>query len=168
MDPHWRPAKSSDLPAIMEIAARVHPDLPERMEVFAEKLRLFPQGCLTLVAGEQVVGYGISHPWKRQQISPLDAFIEELPDDADCLYVHDVAVLPAYRGRGTANAFVERIATLAKSSRIGALALVSVYDTDSLWGRFGFRAVTPDAQLRTKLRSYGETAKYMICDVAVI
>jgi hypothetical protein len=34
--PHWRPARASDLPAISAIAARIHPDLPERPEVFAE------------------------------------------------------------------------------------------------------------------------------------
>ncbi|MGY3074279.1 hypothetical protein ACVWZZ_000650 [Bradyrhizobium sp. LM6.10] len=38
--PHWRPARASDLPAISAIAARIHPDLPERPEVFAEKMRL--------------------------------------------------------------------------------------------------------------------------------
>lgn len=165
MDPHWRPASFSDLSAILAIAAQIHPDLPERLEVYAEKLRLFPDGCLALVAGEDIVGYGFSHPWKRHEIPPLDTFLAQLPDDADCLYVHDVAVLPAFRGRGTVKQFVERIAALARSARIGTLALVSVYDTDSLWCRFGFRVVTPDAQLRTKLRSYGGTAKYMICDL---
>ena len=30
--PHWRPARVSDLPAVSKIAARIHPDLPERPE----------------------------------------------------------------------------------------------------------------------------------------
>jgi ribosomal protein S18 acetylase RimI-like enzyme len=165
MELHWRPAKSSDLPDIMRIAGEIHPDLAERLEVYAEKLRLFPDGCLALVAGEAIVGYGFAHPWKLREIPPLDAFLAQLPDDADCLYVHDVAVLPAFRGRSAVNQLVGRIAALARSARIGALALVSVYDTESLWGHFGFRFVTPDARLRTKLRSYGDSAKYMICDL---
>jgi GNAT superfamily N-acetyltransferase len=162
---HWRRATSSDLPDIMTIAARIHPDLPERMEVYAEKLRLFPDGCRVLTANEEIVGYGIAHPWVLQRIPPLDAFLGQLPADADCLYVHDVAVLPDFRGGGTADAYIATIAALARSARINALALVSVYGTHVLWRRLGFRVAAPDAGLRARLRTYGETAKYMTCDL---
>ena len=165
---HWRRAKPFDLPQMTEIAARIHPGLPERPEVFAEKMRLFPDGCLVLGADHAIIVYGISHPWKLNQIPPLDDFLERLPPDADCFYVHDVVVLPEFRGKLTAGSYIDTIATLARSAQIGFLALVSVYDTDSLWGRFGFRKVAADAELSTKLRSYGETAKYMICDLGNI
>jgi GNAT superfamily N-acetyltransferase len=148
-----------------EIAAWIHPDLPERPEVFAEKMRLFPEGCLVLCTGEAIVGYGIAHPWKLRRIPPLDGFLESLPSDADCFYVHDVAVLPAFRGGRTAEPYIQTIETLATSAGIGFLTLVSVYGTASLWERFGFRMVTADVALRTKLHSYGETAKYMIRDL---
>ena len=164
MTSHWRHAALSDLPAIGEIAARIHPGLPERAEVLAEKLRLFPDGCMALATDDAVVGYGIAHPWRLHQIPPLDDFLTQLPDDPDCLYVHDVAVLPTFRGGATAASYIAAITALAKSARIGALALVSVYETNPLWRRFGFRVVAPDAELRGKLRSYGETAKYMVCE----
>lgn len=164
--PHWRPAHASDLPAISAIAARVHPDLPERPEVFAEKMRLYPDGCLVLAAEDEIVGYGLSHPWMQHQIPPLDDFLEALPDAADCLYVHDVAVLPDRRG-GAARAYVAAIDDLARASRIATLALVSVYATWPLWDRLGFRAVTADATLRAKLACYGEGAIYMLRDFAV-
>lgn len=150
----------------MAIAEEIHPDLPERMEVYAEKLRLFPPGWLVQVADGTIVGYGVSHPWKLHQVPPLDAFLHELPRDADCLYVHDVAVLPAHRGRRTADSYIESMAAVARSAGIGALTLVSVYGTDTLWSRLGFRTVAAEAELRAKLRSYGETAKYMIRDLA--
>lgn len=159
--PHWRPARISDLPAIGAIAARIHPELPERPEVFAEKMRLYPDGCRVLVAGDAIAGYGLSHPWKQHRIAPLDGFLERLPDDADCLYVHDVAVLPDFRG-GVARDYVATIEVLARASHITTLALVSVYATRPLWERLGFRPVTADAPLRAKLASYGENATYML------
>lgn len=163
--PHWRPVRASDLAAISAIAARIHPDLFERPEVLAEKMRLCPDGCRVLVANETIVGYGLAHPWKQHRIPPLDGFLTGLPDDADCLYLHDVAVLPGARG-GVARAYVATIEQLARASRIAALALVSVYATRPLWQRLGFRPVTTDAELRAKLVSYGEGATYMLRDLA--
>jgi ribosomal protein S18 acetylase RimI-like enzyme len=163
--PHWRPARTSDLPAISAIAARIHPDLPESPEVFAEKMRLYPDGCRVLVADDEIGGYGLSHPWIRRQIPPLDGFLERLPDHADCLYVHDVAVLPDFRG-GVARDYVAAIEELARASGITGLALVSVYATRPLWERLGFRPVTADTELRAKLATYGESATYMLRDLA--
>ena len=163
--PHWRPAHAADLPAIGAIAVRIHRDLPERSEVLAEKIRLYPSGCRVLAAENETVGYGLSHPWMQHQIPPLDGFLEKLPDDADCLYVHDVAVLPDFRG-GVTRAYVAAIEGLARSSGIAALTLVSVYGTRVLWERLGFRPVTPDAALRAKLTSYGASATYMLRELA--
>lgn len=162
--PHWRRAGASDLPAIGTIAAQIHPDLPEGPEVFAEKMRLYPDGCRVLVAGDEVVGYGLAHPWRQHRIPPLDRLLERLPADADCLYVHDVAVSPGFRG-GVARDYVAAIEELARVSGITVLALVSVYNTRPLWERFGFRPVTADAALRDKLASYGDGATYMLCDL---
>lgn len=162
--PYWRPARISDLGAIVAIAARIHPDLPERVEVFAEKMQLYPDGCRVLVADDTIAGYGLTHPWKLHQIPPLDRLLERLPQDADCLYVHDVAVLPDRRG-GVAREYVGGIAQLARASGFMALALVSVYATRPLWQHLGFGPVTADAALRAKLASYGEGATYMRHDL---
>jgi GNAT superfamily N-acetyltransferase len=162
--PHWRRAHTGDLEAISVIAARIHPDLPERPEVLAEKMRLYPDGCRVLAASDEVAGYGLAHPWMQQHVPPLDGFLHRLPDTADCLYVHDVAVLPDHRS-GVARAYVETIEGLARSSGIATLALVSVYETRALWERLGFRPVAPDAALRAKLTPYGASATYMLRDL---
>jgi GNAT superfamily N-acetyltransferase len=164
--PHWRRARASDLAAIGTIAARIHPDLPEHPEVFAEKMHLFPDGCLVLARDNDIVGYGLSHPWMQHRIPPLDGFLNALPAAADCLYIHDVALLPECRGRGGARAYVAGIADLARGSGIGTLALVSVYATRPLWVRLGFGPVTPDAALRARIASYGAGATYMLRDLA--
>jgi len=162
--PHWRPARVSDFRAIVAIAAQIHPDLPERPEVFMEKMQLYPPGCRVLVAEDAVAGYGLAHPWTQHRIPPLDGFLERLPENADCLYVHDVAVLPDRRG-GVARDYIAGIAELARASGITTLALVSVYATRPLWEHLGFRAATADAALRAKLASYGEGATYMLRDL---
>ncbi|WP_426419035.1 GNAT family N-acetyltransferase [Bradyrhizobium genosp. A] len=159
--PHWRRAHATDLEAISAIGARIHPDLPERPEVLSEKLRLYPDGCCVLAAANEIAGYGLAHPWMQQQIPPLDGFLDRLPDAADCLYVHDVAVLPEFRG-GMARAYVAEVEELARSSDITTLALVSVYGTRPLWERLGFQGVASDAALRDKLSCYGASATYML------
>ena len=161
----WRGAELTDVPNMQAIADRIHVDLPERPEVLVEKLRLFPQGVQVLCAGAQIVGYGLAHPWMLHRPPVLDAFLTELPGHADCLHIHDVAVLPDFRGRKALPSYMEAIAKLAHAMSISRLALVSVYDTDPLWARFGFRVVMPDAALSAKLRCYGATAKYMVCDL---
>ena len=102
----------------------------------------------------------------QHQIPPLDGFLERLPDKSDCLYLHDVAVLPDFRGGGVARAYVATIEGHARSSGIATLALVSVYATRPLWEHLGFRAVAADPPLSAKLASYGANATYMLRDLA--
>ena len=139
----------------------VHPALPERPEVFAEKLRLYSPGCRKLVLRGRIVGYGIAHPWMLDAIPPLDAFLVALPPAPQCLYIHDVAVLPAARGRGAAQRYVGVIRGLAASAGVDSLALVSVYGTHVLWSRFGFRVVVNE-RIEPQLASYGPSARYMV------
>ncbi len=152
----WLPLTPADLDAVCAVAGRAHADLPERPEVFAEKLRLFPGGCFKLALGVTVTGYALMHPWPAGSAPKLDAFIGALPPDAGVLYLHDVAMLPEARGRGAARAIVDIAAKLARSRGLAGLALVSVHGTAALWERLGFRrAAGPD------LSSYGGTAVYM-------
>ena len=152
---------SADLAGVSEIADQIHKTLPERPEVVAEKIRLFPEGCLTLVADGRVVGYGIAHPWLLHSVPPLDEYLGALPAKPECLYIHDVAVLPLARGQGAMVEYVAAIKRLGRQLAINSLALVSVYGTNVLWRHFGFEIVD-DPALAPKLASYGASAKYMV------
>lgn len=162
--PNWRLAKPSDLPAINRIADSIHTGLPERSEVLAEKTELFPEGCMLFDHNGIAVGYGISHPWILGSIPSLDSFLRKLPPDPNCIYVHDVVVLPPARGHNATGAYLQLVAEIARKNRIDYLALVSVYNSDPLWASHGFRTVS-DEKLDPKLRSYGNTAKYMIFEL---
>ena len=159
-DAGWRQTNADDLAAIQQIGNVIHPDLLERPDVFAEKLSLFPEGCLIL-EGDGVLGYAFVHPWRLNDIPKLDEFLLRLPPDPECLLIHDVAILELARGRGAAGKLMERIATLAKDRNLSYLALVSVYDSHHLWARLGFDLVSSD-DLANKLSCYGVTARYMV------
>ena len=161
MKPQWRPATNPDLDAIQRIAGHIHPELSERAEVFAEKLALFAEGCLVLARDATIFGYAFSHPWHLKRVPPLDTLLHALPPAPECLFVHDVAVLPEARGHGAAAMLVAILTRIAKKHDLPRLALVSVYGSDVLWSAQGFKSA-PDKALRAALAPYGESAKYMI------
>jgi GNAT superfamily N-acetyltransferase len=162
----WRTLSVSDIEGVLRVADEIHPDLPEGGRVFTERARLFPEGCLVLAeegdGGGAVCGYAISHPVRRGQPPALDSLLGEIAPDADQYYIHDVAVLPRWRGRGLAAECVGRL--LAVAGRCcPTTCLVSVYGTAPFWARFGFAAdeAAEDAVLAEKLRRYGTGAVYM-------
>lgn len=163
----WEQILNKDLCCINNIADTIHADLPERSEVFEEKFRLFPAGCFKLVNSTGLIhGYGISHPWRLYSVPALDSFIEKLPNLPNCMYVHDVAVLPSARGSGAAKMYIDIIKALAISSNIKKMACVSVYGTDVFWARYGFIAQN-NKNIEKKLINYGDMAKYMISNIDV-
>ncbi|KAL2802507.1 acyl-CoA N-acyltransferase [Aspergillus granulosus] len=155
----WRPLTSSDIASLMSIANKIHATLPERPEVFAERITLYPAGCLALEQNNQLVGYAISHPIRRGQPPELDTLLSEIPADADAYYIHDVAVLPELRGKGHAGDCVRLLLDMAV--RFPVVCLVSVYGTGAFWGRFGFSIVEVGEGLKEKLEGYGEDAIYL-------
>jgi predicted N-acetyltransferase YhbS len=156
----WRPATAADLDAVERIGNAIHVNLQERPEVFANKVALFPQGCFVLACNGAAVGYGIAHPWALGSIPPLDTSIAALPPAPSCLYIHDVVVLPAARGQGAAGVLMGLFDAVARRHELAALTLVSVYGTYVYWERFGFQSAA-EPELAAKLKSYGETARYM-------
>lgn len=156
----WRQAGPGDLGAIMAIQAVAHADFPEEETVLAERLRLCPQGCFVLVRGEEVDGYLLSHPWTRRRPPPLNRPLEVIPEDADCWYLHDLALLPKTRGSGAGAAIVAQLVPLAQREGFGVVALVSVGGSRPFWRKQHFAAVS-DPVLKEKLASYGDGAAYM-------
>ena len=157
----WRHAQQTDLTAIHRIGVALHPSLPERPDVIAEKLHLFPPGCVVLCEASRIVGYVLSHPWRLNDIPPLDTLLHSLPTDPDCLFVHDVALLQEARGRGAVAGLLAHLTTIARERRLSHMALVSVYGTHVLWSRLGF-TITDAPQIRGALQSYGPGARYMV------
>ncbi len=157
----WRPMTQGDLDGTIAVAAVVHPAFPERREVFAERLSLFPEGCLVLGApGGGVAGYAVSHPWHDGRPVPLDTLLVAMPVSAN-RYIHDVAIMPGMRGGGFAGQVVGRIVKDAYRAGATTVSLVAVSGSGPFWERHGFRPVS-DAGLTARLASYGDDARFMV------
>ncbi|KAF2801214.1 hypothetical protein K505DRAFT_319974 [Melanomma pulvis-pyrius CBS 109.77] len=157
----WLELSANNIASLVRVAEKMHPDLPERDEVFAERIKLFPEGCLALVEGEdnELCGYAISHPIRRRQPPALNSLLGEIVPAADEYYIHDLAILPRAQGRGLAQECIDRLFAIAK--RFPTTSLVSVYGTAPFWSRFGFVPDEVDEGLEKKLREYGDDATYL-------
>ncbi|KFA70724.1 hypothetical protein S40288_11283 [Stachybotrys chartarum IBT 40288] len=154
----------NDVQGLLLVADEVHPGLPERDVVFAERVNLFPGGCMVLVDSQsnKVCGYAISHPIRHSQPPALDSLLGEIGSDADQYYIHDVAILPGLRGRGLAADVIGKLIAVAEAGHYATTCLVSVYGTSPFWRRFGFEPVPVDKALSEKLRDYGDDATYLL------
>ena len=176
----WQPLTPDDIKAVVRISDVIHSALPEGEHVFAERLKLFPEGCLALAkvktetgyacdgdGRRELCGYAISHPIHPRQPPALDAVLGGvmLPPDAGQYYIHDFCVLPEFRGQGLAEQGIRRLLSAVDSDTErfpDGACLVSVYDTVSFWARYGFAppAIIEPA-LAAKVRGYGEDAMYL-------
>ena len=157
----WRPMAQGDLDGVVAVARLAFPDHPEDRACFAERLDLNPGGCFVLDGAEGVRGYLVAYPWRRETAPALNSLIGALPDDAEVIYLHDLALHPEARGGGVTGAIVERLAEQAAEDGWPAVALVAVNDAADFWRRHGFQDRASDA-LAEKLASYGPDARYMV------
>lgn len=158
---HWRLMTINDIDAVHHVANQVHPDFPEDRAVFEDRLALFPQGCFVLEKAEAIIGYGISHPWRLDDVPALNTCLGALPDENSTFYVHDIALLSQARSGGAASRAVTLMTEAAIEHGYASMALVAVNGSQSFWEHQGFmpRHV---ASLLGKLQSYSKDACYMV------
>jgi len=151
--------QAADLPAVTSLADAIHAEHPEDPAVFAERLALYPVGCLVLQGEGPIRGYAIAHPWTATAPPALDSLLRALPAGPDALHLHDIALDPAARGRGHAAAVLAMLLGQAVRLRLLRATLVAVAGTVDYWQRQGFRPIPPrDA---VALESYGPGAAFM-------
>lgn len=159
-DAVWWPMRVADLQAVAEISRIVHPNYPEDDPVFEERLTLYPRGCRVLVAGDGTHhGYILSHPWDGPP-PKLNTLLGAIPAANRRYYIHDLTILPAWRGTGVASVVVRELLTQARQDGFAAAALVAVNGSEGFWRRHGF-VIANDPPVTAVLRSYGEGVHYM-------
>lgn len=147
----WRPMRPADLDAVRAIADVVHRDYPEAPAVFADRLALFAAGCWVAEGRDgRLLGYCLSHPGMVGEPPPLDTVLGALPAGADCLYLHDLALLAEARGLGLGAALTARLERVARGHGFDRIALTAVSGSDAFWQRQGFQP-----RPCGKLASYG-------------
>lgn len=156
----WRAMSIADLPPVNALAARIHPDYPEDEAVFAERLRLYPEGCRVLEGEHGLVAYVVSHPWRHLEPPPLNALLGALPPQPSTFYIHDLALAPEVQGTGAATRVVGWLTDHASAGGLPGMSLIAVNGSAGFWQRQGFEAVY-DPLLEPKLRSYSDDACFM-------
>lgn len=151
--------KQIDLPAVAALAEQAHPLFPEETSVFNEKQQLFEAFCFTLEFESAIAGYCISHPWMRDKVPVLNRLLGAAPQAPDCLFIHDVVVAPAARGKGATAVLMESLTVAAQSYGLNAITLVALYGSNRMWSRYGFHAAAIE---KNEIKSYGPSAIYML------
>ncbi|MEW7847504.1 GNAT family N-acetyltransferase [Massilia aurea] len=149
----------SDLDAVLRIQAACYP--PAMQEPAAIVLSRMAAACGTCLAGcddDGLCGYLFAYPSRLGLVTDLGAPFSPA-QDADTLYLHDLALDPRAQGRGIARALMAEALCLAGTMGLGHSALVSVQDSTRFWHALGYRITsTRDAGLHT----YPPGAVYMV------
>ncbi|HEY4345785.1 MAG TPA: GNAT family N-acetyltransferase [Parvibaculum sp.] len=162
----WRSMTPDDIHAVDEIGGIVHPNYPEDIAVLKNRLALFPAGCFVADGEDTRLGYAVSHPSTIGKPAPLNTVIGALDVDADCLFLHDIALTEASRGLGLGRSLLEKLKDVAARQGFARLGLVSVNNSRAYWQAQGFRVLEADAALAAKLASYEADAAYMTLAIA--
>lgn len=159
----WRNMQEDDLATVIAIAARLHPTYPEDDQIYAERLALYPNGCLIFEVNRNAVGYAISHPWLDRQVPALNSLLQVLPAHPSTYYIHDVALLPAARGLGAVEQLLANLLPVAQADGLITMSLTAVNNSSDFWARHGFIEIDDPA---LQLNSYDLAARFLLKNIA--
>lgn len=157
-----RPAQAADLPAILAVQRQCYlPSMNENGATWAGRLATAADFVWVGEVAGAVGAYLATYPSRLGKVTPLGGDFAPAAN-ADCLYLHDLAVAPAAGGRGLGARLVACALAAARRHGWQHAALVCVQDAYAFWQRQGFSAaatLAPAAQ--AALASYPGPARYM-------
>jgi len=152
----WRAMEQADMAAVTAVSDAVHGDYTEPLDVYAERQNLFPEGCFVFDRGQGVEGYLIVHPWRHGGPPPLGELMGALPEGADSLYLHDLALMPSARGTGAGAQGAAMALHVAAAHGWRDVYLLAVNGAETFWTSRGYAPVA-DAALMAQVRdTYGD------------
>jgi len=167
--PHLRSVTTPDLPCVLDIQSRCYaPAFHEPLAAFQAKLADFGAAWLAW-ADDTPAGYLFTLPLALTDTLALPSLADtsvprlDSTDHPNCLYLHDLAVLPEHRGSGISRLLFAAALEHATAMRLPHMALVAVQGSVPFWQSLGFHQVqTPPPSIQLKLASYGEGAAFML------
>lgn len=153
-----------DVPQLMQVQQHCYSkELVESAAVMSERIAAFSRSCWGYFIDEQMVGYLLAYPSVLGCITPLAATFP-LHQNANCLYLHDMAISGNFRGQSLAPKLLHHAAAQAESMGLQALALVAVQGAEGYWAKQGFvKVLDITTEQQASLDTYlPETACYMI------
>ena len=110
--------------------------LYESDEVFSNKIRLFPRGCLGYLINKELAAYIISFPWSSDLV-PINELIS-LVKNPRCYYIHDLAISKKYQNNGIGKLLANEAIKIGEELCFPQTTLVAVQDSDQFWKKLGF------------------------------
>ena len=150
--PNLAPIGHAHLPGVMAVQARAYgPALLESPEVLGSKLRAPGGTCWGAFSAGQggaapaLCAYAIAHALPQGQPLVLNKPLTftAAPVLDDWLYVHDIAVDPAFAGSGLAARLLAEVLGAGRGLGLRQAMLVAVQGAQAYWVRHGFVAATP-------------------------
>lgn len=157
-----RTMRESDLDVVLAIQSACYPAaLNESVATIRQRHRAAPDTAWIATVGDETVAYLFGYRSRLGSITPLGGIF--VPADApDCLYLHDLAVTPAWRGRGIADQLLAAAHAFACRHALPFVALVALADASGFWEQHAFRVIRVEsAQQLAHLASYPENCRYM-------
>ena len=153
-----------DLPQVLALQHVCYqPDFHEPLDAFESKLHAAPDTCWVISPEPaSVLAYLVSLPVAGEAYPLLHAPQWASATQPEELYLHDMAISPALRGRGASQLLLRQAITQAHGLRLPRLSLIAVQNSASFWMRQGFHARQPTSpQVADKLASFGSDAMLM-------
>jgi predicted GNAT superfamily acetyltransferase len=151
-----------DLTAVVSIQAEAYVDeILETLEVITARFIAAPTRAWVAELDGKVRAYLVGYQSEQGVITPWGGEFKHSPI-APVLYLHDLAVSSAARGKGLGCQLVEFVLCEARTARLTSAALVSVQNSKTYWESFGFVEVAVINELQqANLASYSSEAYYM-------
>jgi GNAT superfamily N-acetyltransferase len=154
----------TDLSAVVKLQDRCYSEeLFESADLVKSRLLLHPQSCWVALYQDKLWAYLFSYPAVLGNINALGQPFAAY-SDANCLYLHDLAVSSDARGQGVATKLIEQAVAYARELDFDYLSLVSVQNSLPFWQDRGFVVATDqtDAAIAALASYPKQCAHYMV------
>jgi len=109
----------------------------EKISVYNTFINVFPEGAWGAFDKDILVGQIFFHPYKNQTEKPLNTELI-LTGGEDCMYLHEIAVLPEYRSHGISNFLLNKFNEVSIKYQMTNQSLVSVENSVKFWEKKDF------------------------------
>lgn len=158
----------TDIPAVLMVQEQAYVDeILETAEVIEARLHIAPHTAWVAETDAGVQAYLVTYP---SRLGALTAWGEnfQCAPDANCLYLHDLAVATAAGGGGLGQALIAAATRYAEEKNYGFSSLISVQNSVGFWQRRGYSVVENLSQAQQLLlNTYSGPAYYMSKTLAV-
>lgn len=133
-----RVMRQADLASVIRIQAEVYIDeILESDDVITERFAAVPDTSWVIEGAQGVCGYLVGYLSYTGHVTPWGtAFTHKV--NADCLYLHDLAISKTVAGCGLGPRLVRYALEQARQRKLQSAALVSVQDSKRFWNKLGF------------------------------